>query len=155
MRSELKLAINSKRDNKTEPFHHWNWSIIVRVREPRCLRNRGFDLNRTLIEHEPPESFAFQFDGNRFARKYFEVLIFSRVQIHDAEITWIISGHLRCIQNTIAGAKGMGKFRWRQSTTWTDEQERLINTRGIVLWKFPAVTGRFLSCAGPLPATTM
>lgn len=52
------------------------------------------------------------------------------------------------------GQKGMGKFRRRQSTTWTDEQERLINTRGIVLWKFPAVTGRFLSyvlLCPPLP----
>lgn len=60
---KLKLAINSKSDDKIEPFHR-NWSIMVWVWE-RCVRNRGFDLNRTLIEHEPSGSSAFPFNRNR------------------------------------------------------------------------------------------
>lgn len=64
MRPKFKLAINSKSDDKTEPFHR-NWSIMVRVWEPWYVRNRGFDLNRTLIEHELSGSFAFQFNESR------------------------------------------------------------------------------------------
>jgi len=59
--------------------------------------------------------------------------------------------HLEYDNQSEGDQEGLGKFRRRQPTTWTDEQERLINTRGIVLWKFPAVTGRFLSLLSPPP----